>query len=162
MIKLFPQFWKLIISLVICYLVAGFASNMAFEAVLVWYPNLNLPTFNPPNSIFGPVWGVFYTMLGVIGYLIWRNQELPKREVNIALMLFVLHLVLNFLWTFLFFMQKNIWLAFWDCLILFIVTFIMIVNYYKVSKISSYMLIPYLMWIGFACVLTFAFWQLNH
>ena len=124
-----------------------------------WYQSLNQPSFTPPTWLFGPVWTILYLMIAIVAYRIAYAEDTPWKHP--ALALWVLQIVLNTLWTPVFFGAKNLggsmiyigllWGAI--CLLIWITR--------KVDKLSSLLLIPYLVWVRFASVLNFAFWELN-
>ncbi len=112
------------------------------------------PSFFPPTWIFAPVWSILYTLMGISVYLIWKLRE--KQKVKKLLILFFVQLILNLLWPIIFFGLGQYLLAFIDIVILLIMIIMMILSFGKISKISSYLLIPYLYWVGFASMLNLA------
>jgi translocator protein len=150
---------KLIISLALTLLVgfgAGFATANAINS---WYSELQKPFFSPPNWLFAPVWTILYILMGVSFYLVWKLPETSKR--NIALFVFVLHLLLNGTWSFIFFNQHAIGLAFADIFILWIMIIVTMYLFSSLSKPAAWLLYPYLLWVSYASVLNFSIWQLN-
>lgn len=148
------KIYKLIVSIIVCQL-AGVLGSL-FTSVDSWYMNLIKPNFNPPNWIFGPVWIVLYFLMGISLYIIWN-----KKDSKIQLSLFWVQLVLNSLWSILFFGLKAPFLAFIEIIILWIAILITIISFYKKSKIAAYLLIPYIIWVSFATVLNFCLFYLN-
>lgn len=145
---------KLIFSIILAQSAGGIGTFFTFDAIPTWYAFLNKPVFSPPNWLFGPVWTVLYTLIGISLYLIWTNKKG-------SLKLFLFHLFLNAIWSPIFFGAKNLGLAFLVILVMDITLIIIIKNFYKVNKIAGLILIPYLLWISFASVLNFTIWQLN-
>src|SRR4030066_948287 len=95
------NFWKLIISVLVC-LSAGFIGSVfTTPSIPTWYATLNKPFFNPPNWLFAPVWTTLFILMGIAAFLIWR-KGLKKKTVKKALIIFLLQLVFNTLWSFLF------------------------------------------------------------
>ena len=129
-------------------------------AVDTWYMAITKPSFNPPNWIFGPVWIVLYTLMGISAFLIWK-EDIKNKAVRNALTVFILQLIVNILWSVVFFGAHSIMGGLIIIIILFILIVITIKSFYKVSKTAGNLLIPYLLWVGFATVLNFAIWQLN-
>lgn len=152
-----------IIAFVICISIplavgggVGFATSSAIDS---WYAGLNKPNFNPPNELFGPVWSTLYFLMGVTLFLIWQAYESEDRKR--ALRLFVLQLVLNAAWSFIFFYFHLPAWAFVEIIILWIFIVLWIVQTFKVNKVAGFLQIPYLLWVSFASVLNGAIWYLN-
>ena len=121
---------------------------------LSWYRTLNKPPLNPPSEIFAPVWAVMYTLI----FLSFSITDADKRP---AITFFVIQLLLNFSWSPAFFYLHNIPLSFIIIVLLLIFIILTIISFYKISKISAYLLIPYLIWISFAAYLNFSIMILN-
>ena len=126
----------------------------------MWYATLNKPPFNPPNWIFGPVWSVLYLLMGISLYLILIQKD-KSIEQRIGVMLFATQLLLNTLWSLIFFGLRNPALAFGEIIILWIFIFLTIIYFNKVNKIASFLLIPYLAWVSFAAILNLWIMILN-
>ncbi len=151
---------KIIIGIVGC-LVVGFLSGFATsDAISGWYVDIVKPSFNPPNWIFGPVWTILYTLMGISAALVW-HQGWEKREVKIALSFFAIQLLLNGLWSIIFFGAQQLGLAFAEIILLWIMIVVCIILFSNINKTASYLLIPYLLWVSFATILNFNIWQLN-
>jgi benzodiazapine receptor len=147
----------LVFSIIVC-LAAGFlGSFFTITSIGSWYSTINKPFFNPPNFIFGPVWSFLYIMMGISLYLVLTN----KKKNKVALVLFFIQLILNSLWSILFFGLQNPLLAFMEILLLWAAIFITIKKFYKISKASASLLIPYLLWVTFASVLNLSIYILN-
>jgi tryptophan-rich sensory protein len=119
---------------------------------------LNKPFFNPPNWIFAPVWTILYFFIWYSFYKIWTSN---KSSIKNESLIYYVHLLVNWLWSFIFFWLKNPWYALIDIIILWILIIIMIKMFYKTSKISSYLLCPYLAWVSFALILNMSIFLLN-
>jgi len=120
---------------------------------------LNKPFFNPPNYLFGPVWTLLYLLMGISFFLILQSpiKELKRK----AIIIFVIQLSLNFLWSFMFFKFELIGLAFIEIILIWISIFTMIIAFNKINRIAAALQIPYLLWVSFATVLNGAIWWLN-
>lgn len=151
MVKSWP---KLIFSILLAQSAGAIGTVFTFSAIPTWYATLVRPVFAPPNWVFGPVWTILYTLIGISLYLIWTN----KKE---SLKLFLFHLFLNAIWSPIFFGARNLGLALLVIVVMDITLVIIIKNFYKINKMAGIVLVPYLLWIGFATVLNFSFWQLN-
>jgi len=151
------NYWKLLLSILICQSAGVIGS---FFTVSTWYLTLNKPFFNPPSWIFSPVWITLYLMMGISLYLIWNRQFKP-RQTKIAVTIFGVQLVLNSLWSVIFFGFKLPLLAFVEIIFLWVAILTTIIYFYRISKPASYLLIPYLLWVSFAAVLNFSLVYLN-
>ncbi|MEJ6546870.1 MAG: TspO/MBR family protein [Flavobacteriaceae bacterium] len=148
------------IAVFVCLLV-GFLSSFATQSsVNSWYLTLNKPSFNPPNWVFAPVWTFLYILMGIAAGLVWAKGYYHL-WVKTALYHFVFQLLLNALWSIVFFGLKNPFIA------LLIITGlnVLLLFTFKSFKVAdtkaAYLLLPYMVWVGFATVLNFAIWYLN-
>ncbi|MCX6163393.1 MAG: tryptophan-rich sensory protein [Ignavibacteriae bacterium] len=142
-----------------CQVAGIIGSLFTVSSIPIWYATLNKPAFNPPNWIFAPVWISLYILMGISFYLIWIKSDV--QNFGFLLSVFLLQLVLNAFWTIIFFGLKSPLFAFIEIVVLWLVILFCIILFYRVSKISSYLLIPYLLWVSFAAVLNFSLWKLN-
>ena len=124
-----------------------------------WYAQLKKPAWNPPGWIFGPVWTALYTMMAVAAWLVWRRGGWAVQRK--ALAWFLVQLVLNALWSPLFFGWKNPDLAFAEIVLLWVAIFGTLLAFWKAHRAAGALLLPYLAWVSFAAVLNFTLWQLN-
>jgi tryptophan-rich sensory protein len=131
----------------------------AFFLPGAWYAGLQKPSWNPPNWIFGPVWTALYTLMAVAAWLVWRRGGFAAQRV--ALSLFLLQLLLNALWSPLFFGLQNPALALVDILLLGIALLGTVAAFWQARPLAGALLVPYLAWVGFAGALNFALWRLN-
>ncbi len=151
---------RLIVSILICQAAGGIGALAMGSSLDNWYATLNKPSFNPPGWIFGPVWGILYTLMGIAAWLVW-NKGLNNPTVRTALTLFIVQLVLKSAWTFLFFGLKMPLLAFGEIVFLWIMILLTTIWFFKVSTYAGALLIPYILWVSFASVLNFSLWWLN-
>ena len=126
---------------------------------LTWYETLNRPPFTPPAWVFAPAWTILYTMMFVSLFLVIRKKTFENKTS--AIILFLTQLLFNFLWSPVFFYWHNIKLAFIVIILLLIFLVATIAFFYRISKISAFLLIPYLLWICFAIYLNFGFMLMN-
>jgi tryptophan-rich sensory protein len=152
-IKWFP----LVLSILLCEFAGVVGSLFTSPSIPTWYASLIKPSFNPPSWLFAPVWTTLYFLMGISLYLIW---EKGKKTINLV-KLFLFHLVLNSLWSIIFFGGKNIFLALIEIIALWAIILVLIVKFYKINKISAYLLIPYILWVSFASFLNYSLWILN-
>lgn len=153
------QVIKLIISLALPLGLGTVAGIFTAQSVPEWYANLNRPSFNPPNWIFGPVWTTLYIVMGISLFMIWK-QEISK-ERNLAIFVFMLQLLLNFGWSFIFFYFKMIGFALIEIILLWITIVMMLFLLYRIQPMASFLNIPYLLWVTFATVLNGSYYFLN-
>ena len=152
---------RIAIVVIIC-LAVGYLSGMVTRAsITTWYPTLVKPSFNPPNWIFAPVWTSLYVMMGIAAGLIWNQITTQKTAVTKALQFFIIQLVLNALWSYLFFGLHNLMLATIEVVLLWLMIFETYSQFAKINKTASYLMLPYLAWVSFASVLTASIWWLN-
>ena len=151
---------KFIASIIICQSAGVFGSMATFEAVPGWYITLEKPFFAPPNWIFGPVWIILYFLMGVSLYIVWKD-ELKSKTRNVFFVVFAIQLILNALWSLLFFGLKSPLLGLIDILILDVMLVVTIFYAKRVSKYAAMLLIPYMVWIIIASVLNYAILVLN-
>lgn len=152
--------WKLILSIAVCQLVAAAGSVVTIPAISTWYTTLHKPNFNPPDWVFGPVWTILFLLMGISAYLVW-NKGLKQEGVKMALLAFLIQLGLNFLWSFIFFGLHSPLLAFFEIIILWLAILMTILQFAKTSKLASYLLIPYILWVTYASLLNFFIVLLN-
>jgi translocator protein len=153
------QIFKLIASLILTLGVGAIAGIFTSSSVTGWYAGLNKPSFNPPNWLFGPVWTVLYIIMGISLFMIWKIE--PSKERNIALLIFMVQLIFNFCWSFIFFHFKLIGPALIDIIVLWISIVVMLILFYTIKPLAAYLNIPYLLWVSFASILNGAYYFLN-
>lgn len=125
-----------------------------------WYEGVIKPSFNPPNWVFGPVWTLLFTLMGIAFYLIIKNG-INSREIKLAALFFIFQFVLNVLWSYLFFGLENPMYSFVEIIFLWIMILATILSFYKVNHVAAYLLIPYILWVSFAAFLNYSIWRLN-
>jgi translocator protein len=151
---------KLVVAIVIANLAGIIGSVFTSSSVSTWYTTLTKPWFNPPGWIFGPVWTTLYILMGISAYLIWV-EGIGKKEVKIALGVFGVQLVLNSVWSFLFFGLQSPFYSLVEIGLLWIAIVTTMYAFYKVKKEAMYLLIPYILWVSFAAILNYNIWLLN-
>lgn len=151
---------KLIISILVCQGAGVIGSLFTSPAISTWYATLQKPSFNPPNWIFAPVWILLFLLMGISLYLIWEKR-LGNKKAKIAVFIFGVQLILNTFWSILFFGLQFPLYAFIEIIILWLAILLTIVNFYKISKLATYLLLPYILWVSFAGYLNYSIWQLQ-
>ena len=124
-----------------------------------WYNAINKPDWNPPAWVFGPVWTTLYTLMGIAAWQVWRNYGFDKACT--ALIFFLIQLVLNGLWSQIFFGMQEIGWAFFEILLLLAAIIITTFLFFEKSRLAGWLMVPYIVWVGFASVLNGAIWWLN-
>lgn len=150
--------WKaLIISLIIPLAVGGLSALLT-KNYMNLYETITQPPFAPASWLFPLVWTILYILMGISSYLIVISDSISKTE---ALTLYVISLVLNFIWSPVFFIGQNYLIAFIILVILWYTVFQMIQAFYKIRPLSAILQIPYLIWLTFAGYLNLAIYFLN-
>jgi benzodiazapine receptor len=155
-----PDSLKLLISLATCVGAGLLGSIFSRGSITNWYSFLQKPSFTPPNWIFAPVWFLLYILMGISAFLIWRTG-FRNFHVRESLIIFLIQLALNALWSFAFFGLKSpitgliVIVPLWTAILL------AIINFYRVSRTASLLLIPYILWVSYATALNFSFYLLN-
>jgi len=151
---------KLVISVVACLAAGAIGSVFTRNAISTWYAMLEKPPFNPPNWLFAPVWTLLYILMGIAAFLVWR-KVLEKRQVRAALIIFLIQLILNALWSVVFFGLESPLYGFIVIVVLWVAILFTVLKFYRISLASSVLLWPYLLWVTFAAVLNESIWLLN-
>jgi tryptophan-rich sensory protein len=125
-----------------------------------WYADLVKPKLAPPNWIFAPVWTILFVLMGVAAFLVWK-KGLDRKDVKIALGIFVGQLVLNTLWSIIFFGLRSPGSAFIEIIFLWVAILATIISFARISRPAAWLLVPYILWVGFASYLNFMIWMLN-
>lgn len=144
----------------ICYAVAWSGAQVSPGiASPDWYSSLTKPTWNPPAWLFGPVWALLYTFMGISAWNVWRFFGF--KHAKVALSLFLIQLFLNGLWSQLFFGFHQLGWAFVEiiCLLIFIV--LTTISFFYKRKLSGWLMVPYILWVSFATALNGTIWWLN-
>jgi tryptophan-rich sensory protein len=152
------QFLGLVGWLVLTFAAAAIG-GLASASAGTFYQQLVRPDWAPPAALFGPVWSALYLLIGVAAWLVWRTHGF--RGAGIALVLFVVQLAANALWTWLFFVWHQGGLAFAEIVLLWGLIVATVFAFSRLHSLAAALLLPYLAWVTFACVLTFSVWKLN-
>lgn len=151
-----------IINLVIVCLAVGYLSSKVTQASIEsWYPLIKKPFFNPPNWVFAPVWTLLFVLMGISGGLIWNQMATKMPLVKKGMLFFIIQLALNALWSYIFFGLHNFLLAIVEIILLWLMIYETYFVFKQIDKKAAYLLIPYLIWVGFATILTGSIFWLN-
>ncbi len=152
--------FKLIIAIVVSELAGIIGSVFTTPSITGWYAGIVKPAFNPPAWVFGPVWTTLFALMGIAAFLVWK-KGLDRRDVKIALGIFLGQLVLNTLWPIIFFGLRSPGGALIEIVFLWLAILATIIAFYKISKPAAWLLVPYILWVSFAGYLNYSIWQLN-
>ncbi len=149
------SFLTLFVFVIICFGVALFAAQ--FEPG-EWYERLIKPRLTPPNWVFPPVWTLLYLMMAIAAWLVWRVAD---RKRVLPLTLFVVQLLLNATWSWLFFGLQKPGIAFIDIALLWLAIVLTTIAFWRVKIVAGVLLLPYLVWTTFAIYLNWEILRLN-
>lgn len=117
------------------------------DGLETWYPTLIKSPLTPPDFVFPIVWTVLYTMMGFALYYVWTS---PKKSKYTAISLFLIQLVFNFYWSWIFFHTREPFLALLDMQLLIVTLIATMMLFFQHSRLAGSLLIPYLVWVLFA------------
>ena len=130
------------------------------SAVASWYADTNKPAWTPPAVVFGPVWSVLYLMMGVAAWLVWRKAGFSGATA--AIVLFVLQLIANAAWSWIFFGLHRFGLAFIEIVVLWALILATLIAFWRHDTTAGLLMLPYLTWVSYASALNLAIWRLNN
>ena len=146
-----------IVSILIALAVGGLGALLTMNSMDI-YGELNQPPLSPPAFLFPIVWSILYTLMGVSSAIIYKSNDLEKND---ALKIYAFQLIVNFLWTLIFFNMRQFLFSFIWLVLLDILVVVMIVKFYRISPLAGLLQIPYLIWILFATYLNIGIYLLN-
>ena len=149
------NWFNFIFWIALCIL-AGFIGSLFSPGE--WYLSLQKSSLTPPNIVFPIVWNILFILMGIAA---WRISEKQHKFLSFALVLFLIQLGFNILWSYLFFGIQRPDLALIEILILWMLILLTIIVFYKIDKLAGALLIPYLGWVGFAIYLNYMIYNLN-
>ena len=157
----FPRYFRVQAFGLVGWLLVSFAAAVLGAIASVdaasFYAELIKPPWAPPASVFGPVWSILYVLMGIAVWLVWREPQATKQAQG----LFMIQLSVNALWSWLFFVwQLGAW-SFFGVLLLLLLIIATLFSFWKISRMAVALMIPYLLWVGFASILTWSIWQSN-
>jgi benzodiazapine receptor len=151
---------RIIVFILVCEFAGVIGSLFTSPSIPGWYAGLAKPAFNPPNWVFAPVWTILYALMGISAYLVYEKGP-RKSEVRKALAVFAGQLVLNALWSIVFFGAHMILGAAVVIIILWGMILASIMLFSKISRTAAYLLNPYILWVSFATILNISLYVLN-
>lgn len=149
----------LAVFIVVCLGTGGLGAIATTPEIDGWYRTLTKPAWNPPDSVFGPVWTTLFVLMAIAAWLVWKPEGFKTAAVPLTL--FAVQLVLNVSWSWIFFGMHQPGWAFVDVVILWLAIVVTMVAFFRRSQLAGWLLVPYLGWVSFAAVLNFTIWRLN-
>ena len=143
---------KLIVSIIVCQFAGLVGSIFTTPAIPTWYATLDKPPFTPPNWLFAPAWITLYLLMAVSASIVWQ-RGLGNRPVRKSLVIFLIQLFLNALWSAVFFGLQAPLYGIIVIVVLWAVILLTIIKFYKISIPAGVLLLPYIGWVTFAAAL---------
>ncbi len=157
--------FKLIIAIVISELAGIVGSVFTTPSIDGWYSGIVKPALNPPSWVFGPVWVTLFALMGIAAFLVWSAYsgatDDRKKGIKTALTIFGIQLILNTIWSIIFFGFHSPFGAFIEIIFLWLAIVATIVAFARISKPAAWLLGPYIIWVSFAIYLNYSIWILN-
>ncbi len=150
---------RLVLCLALCFAVAALGAIATTPKIATWYAGLNKPSFTPPNSVFPFAWNILYALMAISLWRLWEAAASPARSRTIAL--FLLQLCVNLAWSWIFFGAESILGGLGTILALDALVLWTIYAAWKVDRFAASLLLPYLLWIGYATALNAEIVRLN-
>lgn len=154
------KFVKLIGCILLCQVAGIFGSLFTYPQIAGWYASLKKPSFTPPNWLFGPAWLTLYTLMGISLYFVLESK-VERKKLNLVLSIFSVQLILNALWSLLFFGLESPFLGLVCIALMWLAILLTIIVFSKLSLKAAILLIPYIAWVTFAMTLNYYVWVLN-
>lgn len=139
--------------------IAGALGAVASVRAADFYAHLTQPSWAPPAWLFGPVWTVLYILMAVGAWLVWRERGLAGARVGLSL--FVIQLIANAAWTWLFFHWHLGALSMAEIVVLWFLIAATISTFWPIHRVAAALLVPYLAWVSLATALTWSLWRMN-
>lgn len=155
------KFFRLILCILAVVMLGSIGAFFSIPAIPTWYAKLSKPAFVPPNALFGPVWTLLFILIGISLFLVLEEGVSKKKMSITPILIFIVQMILNIFWSVFFFGLRSPLLGFIDIILLDATVIWMTLNYYKIRKEATYLLIPYIVWILFATYLNLSILILN-
>jgi benzodiazapine receptor len=156
------EFPLLLLCIVICQAAGFIGSFFTNMSVSTWYLSLAKPWFTPPGWLIGLVWFILFVLMGVSMFFIWRNNlRLNNPPIKNAIVLFGVQLIVNVLWSAIFFGLRSPIAGLGAIAALWILILVTIIMFWRVSRDAALLLVPYILWVSFAAYLNYTVWVLN-
>jgi len=158
--KKLKDIFKLLISIVACQCAGAIGSIFSITAIPTWYAALQKPPFTPPNWLFAPAWIILYLLMAISAFIVWRRGS-DNLQVRRALFVFLIQLILNTLWSVVFFGLESLLYGVVVIVALWIAILFTILKFFRISTTAGVLLLLYILWVSFASVLNVSVWVLN-
>ena len=157
--SLLVEIVALVLIVGLCLGIGALGAAVTATSVKTWYAALNKPSFNPPNTVFGPVWTMLYILMAIAAWRVWRvaDRETARRPLT----LFALQLALNLGWSVTFFGLERLGPSVAVILVLELAVVATALAFRPIDRIAAWLLVPYVAGVGFAAILNIAIWRLN-
>jgi translocator protein len=142
-----------------CLGVSAIGGAVTRSSVGGWYQTLAKPAFNPPDWVFTPVWLALFVLMGIAAWRVWRRHGFSGAAAPLGV--FAIQLGLNLGWSILFFGLRAPGWALVEIVVLWTTVLATAILFYRADRTAGWLLVPYLLWVGFAVVLNAAIWRLN-
>ena len=149
--------WLSKIAWIALCLITGFIGSLFSPGE--WYQSLEKSSLTPPNIVFPIVWNILFILMGVAAWRVWERRS---QGASFALLLFIIQLGLNMLWSYLFFGLQRPGLALIDIIVLWAAILATTISFFKIDKIAGILLLPYIGWVSFAIYLNYSIYHLNN
>jgi len=146
-------------SLLLIFSVAAIGRVFTNLSVHDWYPTLIKPSWTPQGTTIGLIWTILYVTMAVAAWLVWRRGGIVTNKLPLGI--YLVQIVLNVIWSAIFFGVRNPGLALLEIVVLWIMILTTLVTFWRVSKFAGALMVPYLTWVAFALVLNLWIWRLN-
>lgn len=150
------KIWYIVISILIPVFI-GFLGILLGGSMSL-FDNIKKPVFAPSAILFPIAWGILYILMGISSYLVYESDSKYKKT---GLIFYAIQLIVNALWTMIFFRFESFLFAFIWLLLLLLLVLVMMYYFYKSSKLAFYLQIPYVLWLVFAAILNYSIYVLN-
>ncbi len=142
-------------------LLVGILSALLTKGNIDIYEKIKTPPLSPPSTVFPIVWSILFILMGIGAGMVYKRMEHSEIEVRRGLLFFSVQLIINFLWSILFFNAQTYLLCVFVLLTLLALVALMTLNFYRVNKVAGLIQIPYILWLLFALYLNVAIVILN-
>lgn len=150
----------LALFIIVSFLAAGLGSAATTKGVATWYPTIVKPSWNPPNWLFAPVWTALYLLMSIAAWRAWRAATTPAAATK-TVWLYGAQLLLNALWSILFFFLHRPDLALVEIGVFLALLIALLVRFARLDRLAAILWSPYVAWVGFATCLNGTIWWLN-
>jgi tryptophan-rich sensory protein len=149
----------LLVFVTVCLAAGRLGATFTEPALEVWYRGLAKPDWTPPDLVFPVAWSLIFVIIGIAAWLVWKTAE--RGQARLPLTLFFGQLVINVLWSFAFFGQRDPFLGLVCLGALALAVILTTIAFSRVSKAAGWLFLPYLLWLGYAGALNVAIWRMN-